>query len=275
MKNKIFIIIFVLFFNNLIFDNISAIEDFEFNVTEIEITDSGNIYKGLKRGTISTKDGVEINADKFTYNKETNVILAQGSVEYNDKINGYKIFSNEIEYKKNDEEIFSKGATKFLIETKYTFNSSNITFFKNKMQLSSNNFSRLNDNNSNTFEFENFTYFIKEELLKAKKIKINLYKEDKDTFDTIYLLSGFFNLKETSYLAENTEIYLHKNIFDNSENEPRLFGTSSNLKNSITTINKGIFTSCKKTDKCPPWSIKAEKIKHDKLKKNLYMIMQF
>ena len=269
MKNKIFITILLLFFNNLIFDNSFAKEDFEFNITEIEITDSGNIYKGYKRGTISTKDGVVIKADKFTYNKKTNVILAQGSVEFNDKVKDYKIFSNEIEYKKDSEEIFSIGPTKFLIESKYIFNSSNILFLKDKMQLSSNNFSQLNDNNSNTFEFENFIYFLNEELLKAKKIKINLYKENKDEFDTIYLTSGFFNLKETTYLAENTEIYLHKNIFDKNENEPRLLGASSNLKNNITTINKGIFTSCKKTDNCPPWSIKAEKIKHDKFKKKL------
>ena len=32
------------------------------------------------------------------------------------------------------------------------------------------------------------------------------------------------------------------------------------IKNEITQINKGIFTSCKnQKDKCPPWSMKAEK----------------
>ena len=34
-------------------------------------------------------------------------------------------------------------------------------------------------------------------------------------------------------------------------------------------INKGIFTSCKLNDKCPPWSIQSEKITHDKINKNL------
>ena len=38
-------------------------------------------------------------------------------------------------------------------------------------------------------------------------------------------------------------------------------------KNNV--LNKGIFTSCKKNDNCPPWSIKAEKITHDKKKKNI------
>ena len=37
----------------------------------------------------------------------------------------------------------------------------------------------------------------------------------------------------------------------------------------ITTINKGIFTSCKETDDCPPWSIQAEEIQHDRDKKQM------
>ena len=63
-----------------------------------------------------------------------------------------------------------------------------------------------------------------------------------------------------------------KNSFDNDQNDPRLKGVSSSSKNQITIVNKGIFTSCKKRDgKCPPWSIKAEKITHDKNKKQLML----
>ena len=60
-----------------------------------------------------------------------------------------------------------------------------------------------------------------------------------------------------------------KNIFDISKNDPRIYGVSSNRKNEITTINKGIFTSCAINDTCPPWSIKSKKIIHDKKKKQL------
>ena len=36
-------------------------------------------------------------------------------------------------------------------------------------------------------------------------------------------------------------------------------------------MSKGVFTVCQKRDgKCPPWSIKAKKITHDKIKKNIY-----
>ena len=31
---------------------------------------------------------------------------------------------------------------------------------------------------------------------------------------------------------------------------------SPSSKDGITTINKGVFTSCKKNDGCPPWTIR-------------------
>ena len=46
-------------------------------------------------------------------------------------------------------------------------------------------------------------------------------------------------------------------------------GVSSSRTGNITTVNKSIFTSCKKTDNCPPWSIQANKIIHDKDKKQI------
>ena len=34
-----------------------------------------------------------------------------------------------------------------------------------------------------------------------------------------------------------------------------------------TEINKGIFTSCKPRDDCPPWSMQSETVVHDKKKR--------
>ena len=62
---------------------------------------------------------------------------------------------------------------------------------------------------------------------------------------------------------------MQKSIFGNIENDPRLFGVTSFKEGEITQVNKGIFTSCKKREGCPPWSIQAQKIIHDKKKKQL------
>ena len=51
--------------------------------------------------------------------------------------------------------------------------------------------------------------------------------------------------------------------FDNSsfnkDNEPRLKAISITRDENITEFSKGIFTTCKKRDGCPPWEIAAEK----------------
>ena len=87
--------------------------------------------------------------------------------------------------------------------------------------------------------------------------------------DKFYLSSAIINLEKEKIIAKDTEIKIHKNIFNNNENDPRLKGISSYSDRNNTIVNKGIFTSCKKTDNCPPWSIQAEKITHDKNKKQL------
>ena len=192
MKNNFLIkSVFILF---LLFSfNANGQEDFIFDVTEIEVSEKGNIFKGLKRGRIETNEGMILNADEFVYNKISNILTAIGNVKINDKKNGniiytnkityfknkniittkgdsqfinatdnllikadifeyfknlnkliarndvvaednlnnYKIYSNEINYFKNQEKIFSEGETRALINLKYDFNSSDVTFLKN------------------------------------------------------------------------------------------------------------------------------------------------
>ena len=72
MKNKIKYYVIGFLINSLLIFNIGAFEQFEFNVTEIEILENGNKIKGLNRGKISSNDGVVITADTFVYNKTLN-----------------------------------------------------------------------------------------------------------------------------------------------------------------------------------------------------------
>ena len=58
-----------------------------------------------------------------------------------------------------------------------------------------------------------------------------------------------------------------KNQCGNTENDPSLKGNSVTFKGNTTKVNKGVFTTCKKTENCPPWVLSAEEVKHDKQKK--------
>ena len=138
-------------------------------------------------------------------------------------------------------------------------------FLKNSMELNSNKKITITDK-LNFYELDKFKYSIKEEELKGENIFIssNYTLPNNDKF---YFSSAIINLKSENFLAKDTEIKIHKEIFNNSNNDPRIKGVSSKKNGQITQINKGIFTSCKEEDNCPPWSIKAEEIKHDRGKK--------
>mgnify|MGYP001162972125 CR=1 FL=1 len=96
-----------------------------------------------------------------------------------------------------------------------------------------------------------------------------LAKVEKNKIDKYFFSEGFFNFKDKSHLAKETKIKTHKDVFGNINNDPRIYGTSSLGNPKKTIVNNAIFTSCKLNDDCPPWSIEAEKITHDKVKKDM------
>ena len=111
MKNKLFIILLIIVFN-LSFLKANGNETFNFDVTEIQISENGNKFRGIKRGTITSSDGLIIKADQFEYDKNLNILNANGNVEIIDKINRHLITTNHITYKKNKEIISTKGNSK-------------------------------------------------------------------------------------------------------------------------------------------------------------------
>ena len=213
-------------------------------------------------------EGIVIDADNFEYNKLNNVINANGNVSIEDTINNYLILTNEATHYINSDKIITQGKTEADIQSKYFINSKNVTYLHNKKILSSNHKTKIQDQKSQVYFIDRFNYSINQEVIKGENFLIitnyNLPKSDK-----FFLDNAIINLKENKFIAKNTKIEIHKDIFDNSENDPRIEGVSSSGNKNYTLINKGIFTSCKKNDNCPPWSLQSRLIKHDKIKKTI------
>ena len=329
MRNKYLFFLIILIVSKLFYFNVNSAEQFNFDVTEIEISQNGEVIKGLKKGTINTNNGITITADTFIYKKLLNILTAEGNVLIKDDKRDVEIYSDNVIYNKNkeiittnknskaiygigksifadsfrfyrnknilnatgdvriedtlndylitgnnfnyfidSEKIISKGKTDAFLKSKYKINSENIVYLLKENNLSSLKKTKIADNNSKVYFAENFNYSINQEIFKGEKILIitnyNLPKSDK-----FYFENAIINLAEQKFIGKDTEIEIHKNIFDNSENDPRLRGVSSISDGNITIVNKGVFTSCKKNDDCPPWSISANEVKHDKTKKQL------
>jgi len=270
MKNNFYKLLIKIFLAILYIANVHAVEQFNFDITQIEITDDGNKFIGSKRGTITSNNGLIIEANKFEYKKIENILNAYGDVKINDTTSDYLIFSENITYIKNQEKLFSKGPTRAIIESKYNFTSSDVTLLRLKKELYSSKLTEVKDDRKSKYLLNEFVYYINSGILKGNDIElISDYTKASEDRDLYTFKDGFFNLKTKNFQSSDTKVYLQKNIFGKSENDPRLYGVSSIKDNNITTVNKGIFTSCNSNEKCPPWSIKAEKIDHNKNKKQL------
>jgi len=267
MKNKIKLI-FLTFILNLCCINFIIAEEFIFKVTDLEILENNTIYKGNNRGTVTTDTQLELTSDNFIYLKIINRLEANGDVQLTDIKNNITINAEKIFYLKPEEIIYTLGKTIVNVKNEYNIEGYDLTFLKNEMILYSDKRATIVDNNSNVYNINEFEYFINQEILKGNKINYRT-KAKIDEEDEYYFETGFFNLKEDKFLGKDIDIKFHKTLFYDEENDPRIKAASGYGNEFNTYLDKGVFTSCKKTDKCPPWKMKAKKIQHDKIKKQI------
>jgi LPS-assembly protein len=265
MKNsfinfQIFLIFIYCFFS---FTNIFA-KDLNFKALEILTYDKGNIVVGKKEAEAKIDDELEIYADKFTYNKETEILIAEGNVKAIDLLNKIVLNSNKVSYNKVKNKIISYDKTKIDVNEKYKIDSEDINFLVNEAIVSSNKKTFLIDNSNNNIELLSFKYFNNTEIIKGTGIKILDNEEN-----TYFLDKGMLKLSDYILLGKDIKVYLRNDSFGNTENEPKIKGNSIYYKNDKTLITKGVFTSCKENDNCPPWKITSKKIIHDKKERQI------
>ena len=134
MRNKFYLILFLALISNLSISNsLNSEEIFNFNITELEITNDGTFFKGSDGGEVYTNDGTSVTAENFEFNKITSLLIASNNAKLIDNSRDIVIYANKISYNKNDEEIKAEG--KVLIidnKRKIKINSENIIYLKNK-----------------------------------------------------------------------------------------------------------------------------------------------
>tara|TARA_B110000027_G_scaffold130920_1_gene154433 strand:- start:1028 stop:3538 length:2511 start_codon:yes stop_codon:yes gene_type:complete len=280
MKNKfrtIFLVVMIILNCHFTFA-----DEFVFEVTDLEITEKGNIYRGNNRGKITTNNQLELISDNFEYIKKINRLEANGNVVFFDPINNVVIKAEKIFYLKNQEKIYTVGKTFIEVSNKYNFEGYNLTLLKNELIIFSKEQAIITDDDLNIYELDQFEYSINKEILKGVKIKVTTRNElntDKSFFtiqnndesksDEYFFNTGFFNFKENKFIGKDIDAKLHKSLFGDNNNDPRINSVSGHGNKLNSFFKKAVFTSCKKTDKCPPWKIKSDIIHHDRVKKQI------
>ncbi len=257
MKNKIFFVLIFLIFSL----KPSHSKDFEFLATKLEILNNGNLIIGEGNVKI-TSDGQVLESERFKYDKTNLLLELIGKVKAIDIKDETIIIGEKIDYFKKQEKFISYGKVEIKISDKYIINSSDLTYLKNEEHFYSKKNTIFEDKVGNKFELKNFDYFKYKDEIRGKKVKFT------DIQSNEYLIEdAMVDLKNNEVAGKDLKINFENSSFGNANNEPRLRGNKIYSNKNITTISKGIFTTCKKTDNCPPWSMQAKEIKHDKSKK--------
>jgi len=266
MKNKKFLnTLFIIFFLSIV--NSTFADEIIFETPEIQSFENGKIITADQGGKALINKSSEIIADSFKYNKETTVLTAKGNVEIYDNLNNIVTRSNKVIYQKNLEKYFSEGKTNITIENKYIINSKNVILLLKENLLSSIERTTIDDSDNNFYVADKFRYLIDKKLFRGENVTLN-----SNNGDDYFYKDVFVNLETKELHGKDLELNFEKNTFGNNENEPRLKGNKVYSNQNITTVSKGVFTTCKrrKDKKCPPWIIEAKEASHDKNKKTIY-----
>ena len=267
MKNNFKIFKFFLFIllKTIFLIDIVFAQDVNFSAKEVLAFENGNLIVGEGKAEAIIDNEIKIYAEKISYDKKKNYIIAEKNVVIFDIINKVKINSNKIDYKKLEKEIISYGKTLFDIDKKYNIVSSEVLFNLTESIISSEKLTTIRDTSDNYIQVSSFKYSNITEILDGTDVELIDNKKNK-----YHVELGKFDLKNQKLLGKDIMIILRNDSFGNPDNEPKLKGNSVNYENNKTLIKKGIFTSCKENENCPPWSITSKEIIHYKDKQEVH-----
>ena len=211
MKNKIFKFAFIIFFLIVPVSSNSQ-EQFNFDITQIDILQNGNKFVGTKRGTITSNNGIEINADEFEYDKKLNVLKARGNVQIVDEINNYEIFSQNIIYEKNNDFIYTNKKSKAL-DTKRGIEMNAEIFEYNILKniITGKNNATLENKLDDYKVSSNFISYLKNQnkIFTKGKTFANIYSKYKFSSENVVLLTDLMELisENKTTVTDNSNLY--------------------------------------------------------------------
>ena len=263
MKNKFVKILFLgLFFLIFSLKNLYS-KEFEFLANELKVLKDGTLLIGTD-GVKIVSEGQLIESDKFEYDKTNLHLKLLGNIKIIDNLKDTIITGNKIDYFQNQEKFVTKGDVIIKVKNEYTINSSDLTYLKAKEHFYSKNKTTFKDNIGNKFELNKFDYYKLLNKIRGSKIKFTDIQ-----LNEYFIDDAIVDLEKNKIVGKDVGIDFANSTFGNKENEPRLKGNKIYSNQDTTTVSKGIFTTCKKTDSCPPWTIQAEEVTHDKIKKTI------
>ena len=233
MKNKIIIIIFGLFF-----------------------------FKPL------LAENLNIQSENISIDKVTKLTIFKDKVIATDAENNI-LKTEYAEYKKEQELLYSKGATTILTAEGFILTGTDIYFDNKNNFIKSDNPATIEDLEKNIIFLDKFIYSTNEDIFKSSgKIKVIDSNKNIYHFSQIYI-----DEKKREIVGTDSKAYLNQESFKIKEgNKPRIFSNTVKINKLEKNFTKSVFTLCdyRENDKCPPWTLQASQMTHDEKKKTIY-----
>ena len=263
MKNN-FIIIFISFVVFFIIEKSSLANDLFFKTNEITTSNNGNIIIATKGTAESTANKIIINAEKFKYDKISSILIADFGIanllEENITIKADSFVYNEVLSTIN----VTGNVTVNDLKKKILIQTENIHYnYLNKF-FEADQKTVTKDSLGNIIYSDSFIYTLKDSLIKIEQGRIVTTDKSIHTVKKAYI-----NTLSNKLIAKDLSIDFDTEDLQNN-NQARLKGKVASSDGNETVVTKGVFTTCKKNDTCPPWQLSAREIKHNKEKKIIY-----
>jgi len=266
IKNKIFFLIIVIL-NLLIFNFNLKADEFNISAVEVLIDKDKDIVTGKGSVEVEDKQGRIIKADKVTYKRTEELLFAEGSVEFFDT-DGNILKTDNATYDKLNEIVTTFEKSNLYLKDGYELKSNKLIYNITKKIIKSDLKSTFADIDGNIILVDMFQYQIEKNLFSSVgKVEISDVNKNKYFFKELHV-----DTKKREMVGSDVSVLLDQESFGvDKESDPRFVANDVLVTKKQANFTKGVFTICKKREgKCPPWSLQAKEIRHDKIKKTIY-----
>ena len=194
-------------------------------------------------------------------------MLIEGAVEILD-IDGNILKTDKATYDKKNEVVNTYEHSELILKEGYNLKTSKIIYNNVDKIISSDQNSILTDMDGNVVSVNMFQYHLEKNLFSSVgKIKVIDINKNKYFFKELHV-----DTKTKEIIGSDVSVILDQNNFGlDEESDPRFVANDIFISKNKSNLSKGVFTVCKKKEgKCPPWTLQAKKISHDKTKKTIF-----
>ncbi len=213
-------------------------------------------------------DNLNVQSSSISIDKNTKITIFKDDVVVSDSKNNI-LKTKYAEYDKILEILESKGETTILTSEGYFLSGNNIKFNNQMNLIISNENAEITDIDGNKITVENFEYSTDKSFFKSiGNIKVIDIHKNSYNFTQVYI-----DEKKREIIGTDIKAYLNQEDFKiQARNKPRVFANAVKLDSKESQFTKSIFSICdyREDDKCPPWSLQANKMRHDKIKKTIF-----